>query len=44
MIQRKADPATLKTIDDDRVAYALQQYIDTDGHFSLVRQVHTIRR
>jgi hypothetical protein len=37
MIQRKAEPATLKISNDDPVAYALQQYIDTDGHFSLVR-------
>ena len=37
MIQRKAESAKPKGNNDDHVAYALQQYNDTEGHFSLVR-------
>jgi hypothetical protein len=39
MTQRK-DPQSKSQVQveiDDRVAIALQQYNDTDGHFSLVR-------
>lgn len=43
MIQRKAEPAKPEGNDDDQYSSALQQYNDTEGHFSLVRSVQTIR-
>jgi hypothetical protein len=37
MSQRKDSQSKSQVKVDDRVAIALQQYDDTDGHFSLVR-------
>jgi hypothetical protein len=37
MIQRKDSQSKSGVSDKDRVAFALQQYNDTEGHFSLVR-------